>query len=141
MKFTTRYFCRLFLNHLQTTFPMAKHNETGQTGEVLALELLQEKGYQILETNWRYRRLEVDIIAMDGDTLVFVEVKTRTFDYHGRPEEFVDDQKMRFLQKAGQAYMQQINHDWAIRFDVVAVQMKSVNGLEIKHLEDAFFPW
>ena len=120
---------------------MAKHNQTGKTGEELALELLIEKNYQILETNWRYRRLEVDIIAMDGDTLVFVEVKTRTFDYHGRPEEFVDDNKMRFLQRAGQAYMQKINHDWAIRFDVIAVQLKSVAGLEINHLEDAFFPW
>lgn len=120
---------------------MAKHNETGQHGEALALALLLEKGYEVLETNWRYRRLEVDIIAMDGDTLVFVEVKTRTFDYHGRPEEFVDAKKMKFLQRAGQAYMRKIDHDWAIRFDVIAVQLKSIGGLEIKHLEDAFFPW
>ena len=120
---------------------MAKHNETGQTGEELALELLQRKGYEILETNWRHRRLEVDLIAMDGETLVFVEVKTRTFDYHGRPEEFVDVKKRKRLQRAAQAYMRKINHEWAIRFDVVAVQLKSVEGLEVRHLEDAFFPW
>lgn len=120
---------------------MAQHNETGQTGEAIALEFIKKKGYTILETNWRHSHLEVDIIAMDGDTLVFIEVKTRTFDYHGRPEEAVNQRKMKRLQKAGQAYMQKINHDWAIRFDVVAVQLKSMNGLEIRHLEDAFFPW
>ncbi|MEL7020557.1 MAG: YraN family protein [Bacteroidota bacterium] len=120
---------------------MAQHNDTGKRGEALALELLQQKKYVILETNWRYGRLEVDIIAMDGDTLVFVEVKTRTFDYYGKPETFVDKKKMRLLQRAAQAYMHQIQHDWAIRFDVVAVLLKSTSGLEVRHLEEAFFPW
>lgn len=120
---------------------MADTHDTGNTGEELAVRLLSDKGYIILENNWRYQRAEVDVIAMDGDTLVFVEVKTRTFDYHGKPEEAVDQKKKKLLQKAATAYMEQINHDWAIRFDVVAIQLKSVNGLEIRHLEDAFFPW
>ena len=100
---------------------MAKHLETGKRGEELALQLLQSKGFKILETNWRYKRLEVDIIAMDGPVLVFVEVKTRSYDYFGKPEVFVNTKKEKLLAQAAAAYMLAIRHEWSIRFDVVSM--------------------
>ena len=119
---------------------MAKHLETGKRGEELALQLLQSKGFRILETNWRFKRLEVDIIAMDGPVLVFVEVKTRSYDYFGKPEEFVNAKKEKLLAQAAAAYMHQIGHEWSIRFDVVSVLLHSEEKIEIRHLPDAFFP-
>ena len=119
---------------------MAKHLETGKTGENLAVELLRSKGYEILETNWRFRRSEVDIIAKDGLILVFVEVKTRSYDYFGRPESFVSARKKILLQDAAAAYMHQIHHTWEIRFDIIGILLPSNKQVEMKHFEDAFFP-
>lgn len=119
---------------------MAKHLEIGKRGEQLALQFLLSKGFRILETNWRYKRLEVDIIAMDGSVLVFVEVKTRTNDFFGKPEEFVDAKKEKLLAQAAAAYMLKINHEWSLRFDVVSVLLRSEGKIEIQHLPDAFFP-
>ncbi len=119
---------------------MAKHNETGKRGEEIAESLLREKGFTILETNWRHKRLEVDLIAKDGNVLVFVEVKTRSYDYFGKPEEFVDKKKERHLARAAAEYMRQTGHDWAIRFDVVSVILKNENAWEAEHIRDAFFP-
>ncbi len=119
---------------------MAKHNETGKRGEEIAESLLREKGFTILETNWRHKRLEVDLIAKDGNVLVFVEVKTRSYDYFGKPEEFVDKKKERHLARAAAEYMRQTGHEWAIRFDVVSVLLKNENAWEVEHIRDAFFP-
>ena len=119
---------------------MAKHIETGRHGEELAVEFLKNSGFEILETNWRCHRLEVDIIAKDGDTLVFVEVKTRSYDYFGRPEVFVDKKKERHLAMAAAEYMELTGHQWAIRFDVVSVLLKNGGEWEVKHLPDAFWP-
>ena len=119
---------------------MAKHLETGKHGEELALELLVSKGFKILETNWRYRRSEVDIIAKEGEVLVFIEVKTRSFDYFGRPETFVDKKKEKLLALAASEYMRLTGHEWAIRFDVVSVLLKNENEWVVEHLPDAFFP-
>ncbi len=119
---------------------MAKHNETGKRGEEIAGDLLREQGFTILETNWRHKRLEVDLIAKDGGVLVFVEVKTRSYDYFGKPEEFVDKKKERHLARAAAEYMRQTGHDWAIRFDVVSVILKIEKEWEVEHIHDAFFP-
>lgn len=119
---------------------MAKHLETGKKGEDLAVNFLQNNGFEILETNWRFRKLEVDIIAKEKNILVFVEVKTRSTNFFGQPEEFVDPAKEKHLAKAAAEYMALINHDWAIRFDVVAVVLKNNNDWDLKHIKDAFFP-
>ena len=119
---------------------MAKHLDTGKLGEDLAVAHLRQLGFEILETNWRHRRLEVDIIAKDGDLLVFVEVKTRSYDYFGKPEEFVTPAKERRLAQAAAAYMEQFGHDWAMRFDVVAVLKEKNGGFAVEHIRDAFFP-
>jgi len=117
---------------------MAKHIETGKKGEALAVDYLKEKGYQLLETNWRFSKAEIDIIMMDDEVLVFIEVKTRSYDYYGKPEESVTEKKQHLLADAAKVYMTKINHEWEIRFDVVAIVLGEPNGIE--HFEDAFFP-
>ena len=82
---------------------MARHNELGKEGELLALKMLKAKGYTILETNWRDYKAEVDIIATDKDELVIVEVKTRSTDYFGDPEDAVGPAKARNLIRAAEA--------------------------------------
>ena len=119
---------------------MAKHLDTGKLGEEIAVAHLRQQGLEVLETNWRHRRLEVDIIAMEASVLVFVEVKTRSYDYFGRPEEFVSPAKERHIAKAAAAYMEQTGHDWAMRFDVVAVLKEKNGGFKVEHIRDAFFP-
>ena len=119
---------------------MTTHLKTGQQGEALALDFLKKKGYDILATNWRYRRAEIDIIAKDGSILVFVEVKTRSYDFFGKPESFVNDRKKKLLIDAGTAYMREIRHDWEIRFDIVGILLAPSKPIRIEHFEDAFFP-
>ena len=74
---------------------MATHNELGILGEQLALEYLVEKGYKVLEKNWRYLKAEIDIIAQKDNTLIIVEVKTRTSTFFGNPEDFVTKTKVK----------------------------------------------
>jgi putative endonuclease len=123
----------------QKTPKMAKHNEVGQFGEQKATEFLEQKGYKILDRNWRHGRAEIDIVAMDGATLVFGEVKTRSNDLFERPELAVDEKKRRLLTRAAVAYMRKIGHEWAIRFDILAVILRGPD-FYIDHFEDAFFP-
>lgn len=118
---------------------MAKHNETGKKGEDIAYIYLTEKKIHVLERNWRYKRAEIDIIGMDDKTLVFVEVKTRTDDILERPENAVHTRKRTLMIKAAIAYMHQIKHDWAIRFDIISVILRAEKP-QIDHFKDAFFP-
>lgn len=118
---------------------MAKHHETGKLGERLAEDFLSNKGYEILETNWRHRRAEVDIIAKDKEILVFVEVKTRSDSYFGRPESFVTERKRTLMYEAASVYMERIGHDWEVRFDIVAVMIHNDVHQSVEHFRDAFF--
>lgn len=121
-----------------------KHLETGKQGEAAAAEFLEQKGWRIVERNWRSGRAEIDIIAWATDTLlVFVEVKTRSGvnSGFGGPEESVDAQKQNLLLRGAGVYMESIDYDWEIRFDVVAVILRDGKVLEISHIEDAFFPF
>jgi putative endonuclease len=119
---------------------MAKHNEVGQRGEQIATDFLTKKNYTILDRNWRYKRAEIDIVAMHGAVLVFAEVKTRSNDLFERPESAVDEKKRRLLARAAVAYMRKIGHEWAIRFDIIAVVLKEEHLFFVDHFEDAFFP-
>ena len=81
---------------------MAEHNDLGREGECWAADyLVREKGFVILARNWRHRQKEIDIVAQDGDTLVFVEVKTRSSD-DIPPSELVSYNKIRFLETAAE---------------------------------------
>ena len=109
----------------------------GQAAEELAAQHLQQQGYTIVARNYRYGRAEVDLIARKDQLLLFVEVKARSSDRFGYPEEFVSPQQQERLQDAAAHYV--IEHDWdhAIRFDIIAVLAKN-KRLEVEQLEDAF---
>ena len=119
---------------------MSNHLELGKKGEEIAVKFLKNKGHNVLEVNWRFRRSEIDIITKKDDILIFVEVKTRSDDYFGRPESFVTDRKRTLMIDAANAYMEQIGHDWEIRFDVVAILYHNQAHQTIDHFKDAFFP-
>ena len=112
---------------------------TGKDGEETAKRFLLEKGYEILETNWRFKKYEVDIISKTGQTIVFVEVKTRKSDIFGEPEIFVNRQKQNFLVAAAHQYITQNNIDVESRFDIIAI-LQLNNNQTVKHLEAAFYP-
>jgi len=82
----------------------------------------------------------VDLIAMDQDTLVFVEVKTRSYIYMHDPEDAINLRKRHLLIEAAAAYMREHDHDWAYRFDVISIVRESEQRYHIKHLVDAFEP-
>lgn len=117
---------------------MAKHNDLGKKGEELAATILLQKGYTILETNWRYRKAEIDILAQKNNILVVVEVKTRSSSYYGDPQNFINSKKVQLLIKAVNQYINRKNLNLEVRFDIIAV-IKSQEKLEIEHLENAFY--
>lgn len=117
---------------------MAEHNELGNWGEDIAIDLLVKKGYKIKERNWRFQKAEVDIIAQIENTLVAVEVKTRSTDYFGNPQDFIKPKKIKLLVKAVDEYVSRNDLDVNVRFDVIAI-IKTENEIKIEHLEDAFF--
>lgn len=109
---------------------------SGDYGESLAIAYLQHMGYELLAVNWRYRYWEVDIVAMDGDILVFVEVKSRSNLGFGQPEEFVDLKKQRNLIQAADAYIERMDYQGEIRFDIVSVYLGTS---KIELIKDAFW--
>lgn len=119
---------------------MAAHNELGVKGEITALDYLQSKGYTIMEINWRFSHAEVDIIAKHNNTIVFVEVKTRSTDHFGYPESAVDAAKQKNMALAADEYLDRNNIEMDVRFDVISIVMKN-NKPDLHHIEDAFFPY
>lgn len=116
------------------------HLQKGRDGEQIAAELLTTKGYVIAERNYRSGRAEIDLIAWQHDRLlVFVEVKTRSGEGFGGPEEAVSVAKQKRIVAAAGRYMESIGYDWAVRFDVIAVVLSPGNPPEVRHHEDAFF--
>ncbi|KAF0198149.1 MAG: hypothetical protein FD166_1500 [Bacteroidetes bacterium] len=118
---------------------MAEHNDLGRLGEEVALKHLREKGFTIRNTNWRFGKDEIDIIAEKDKYLVIVEVKTRRSAFFGEPEVFVNAGKQRFLVRAAQAYIEKNDIALEVRFDVVSIILNSTTK-EVKHIEDAFYP-
>lgn len=116
---------------------MAEHNETGTKGEEIAVAFLKEKGYEILETNWRFKHFEADIIATINNILVVAEVKTRQSNYFGEPETFVNKQKQKNLIKTANEYIICNNLDLEVRFDVISIILSNTQK-KINHIEDAF---
>jgi putative endonuclease len=118
---------------------MAEHNKLGNEGEKYAAKFLADKGYQILATNWRYGKKEIDIIARKAGIIAIVEVKTRTTDYFGRPEESVNLAKQKYLVEAANHFIQQIDFEADVRFDIISI-LKNGRNLKIEHIEEAYIP-
>lgn len=104
----------------------------GRSGEDRASRFLAEQGFRILERNYRISAGEIDLIALDRDTIVFVEVKTRTSDAYGAPELAVDHRKQTRMTKAALAYLKSRNlHQMPCRFDVVAITRTPEERIEL----------
>lgn len=112
--------------------------ETGAAGERLAAAYLEKKGYIIAERNYRCIFGEVDLIARDGNTIVFIEVKSRRSKEFGDPESSVGRTKQIKLSKIALAYLNERNFEnQSARFDVIAILLRR-NGNEIRHIQNAF---
>jgi putative endonuclease len=118
---------------------MAEHNDLGKKGEEMAIAHLRSKGYTILEQNWIFRKEEIDIIATKDNSLMIVEVKTRTSAYLEMPQAAVTKAKQRSMIKAASAYIEKHNIDMETRFDVISVVCNS-KWERVDHIEDAFYP-
>ena len=119
---------------------MAEHNDLGRKGEEIAINFITKKGYQVLETNWRHRKAEIDIIAKLDEVLIFIEVKSRSSYVFGRPESFVDAKKQQLIADAASVYMDEVGHEWEVRFDIISVLFHNEAYQSIDHFKDAFFP-
>jgi putative endonuclease len=117
---------------------MARHNKTGQEGETLAIQYFAAKGYIILHSNWRHSHYEIDIIAHKAEMLHFIEVKTRTSNKYGHPEESVSKKKIENLMKAGEEYLYQ-NPQWKkIQYDVLSINLTKNKSPEFFLIEDVY---
>lgn len=114
--------------------------ELGRKGEDIAARYLEQKGYRVAYRNFRAGMGEVDIIAWSPEgCLVFVEVKTRSADGFGGPEEAVNRKKQSQIARTAGAFMETIGYEGEIRFDIVSVLLSEGHLKAIRHAEDAFF--
>lgn len=120
----------------------ATHLESGAQGEEYAARLLKKARYKIIERNFRTPIGEIDIVARDGECLVFVEVRTRSSVVYGLPEETIDARKKERLHKAARWYLQKHRlGEIPCRFDVVAVvRTDEDTEPDAKIIKDAFRP-
>jgi len=117
---------------------LAQHNELGKLGEEMAVAFLQRNGYAILDTNWRYLKGEIDIIAKKDDVIAIVEVKTRTSIDIVAPEDSVNQKKIKLLVATANQYIIEKDIDLEARFDIITIHKKG-NKFDLNHIEDAFY--
>jgi len=118
---------------------MVSTRELGEIAEGLAAQHLEKLGYQILERNWYYGHLELDIVARDKDELVVVEVKARSGLRYEHPSEAVTNTKIKRIVEAADAYIIEKNIESETRFDVITVIFVD-HKFELEHFKDAFYP-
>jgi putative endonuclease len=118
--------------------PGAARFRFGRRGEQIAERHLRRLGYRIVARNYRAARAEIDIVAMDGETIVFVEVKRRTGTVAGTPEESVDLAKQEQIRRAAERFVAHYRAaERDARFDVVAI-VEGGRSRRLQHLKDAF---
>ena len=118
--------------------PRTGKKELGKKGEEMALRFLKKRGYRIIERNYACKMGEMDIIAREKDTLVFIEVKTRTSTTFGPPQLAVNPKKQLQMSKVALHFLKEKKlEDVKARFDVVAILL-GVRGEEIELIRDAF---
>ncbi len=126
------YFCENDIN-------MAEHLMLGKAGEDAAVAYLEKNDYAIRHRNWRRGHLEIDIVAIKNNEIIFIEVKTRKDNDYGEPFEAVDAKKATRLMRAADTYIKLYELDQSIRFDILSVTGDGTN-FEIEHIEEAFYP-
>ena len=114
--------------------------EIGQIGEDAAVKYLESQGYVILDRNWRCGHLEIDIVALDGDFLAIIEVKTREVNSLLSPTESITKSKQQNLISAANSYIRRNRRDEEVRFDVVSVIHHNGNVQDVELIKYAFYP-
>ena len=118
--------------------PWHRGRSAGQQGEDTAARYLTRQGYRIVQRNFRTPRGEIDLIATNGGTLIFIEVKARTDDAKGTPAAAVDERKQARIRRAAEWYCARYRtQDRSVRFDVVAISGRGPSR-RIELLKDAF---
>ena len=117
---------------------MAQHNQTGATGESMAVKHLAKEGFTILHQNWRHSHWEVDIIATKNNVLHFIEVKTRRSKKFGHPEDAVSKKKIQNLINASEEYLFQFPQWKRIQFDILSISILNNEPAEYFFIEDVF---
>ena len=118
---------------------MSYTKQTGNKGEDLAAARIQDKGYNIIERNWRFKHWEVDIIANKENKLHFFEIKTRTSALFGHPEESIGKRKMQSMLRAAEEY-QYMHPQWKLlQFDVLSITILKNKPIEYFLIEDIYF--
>jgi putative endonuclease len=116
-----------------------QNKDTGFLGENKAADYLISIGFTILFRNWRYKHLEVDLIASKGNCLHIIEVKTRRSNTYGYPEQHIDAIKMQHLKNAAALFQYQ-NPIWKrLQFDVIAIQLFAEDKWDLFYIEDVYF--
>ena len=118
---------------------MTEKQATGKFGEDFAVDYLISNGYNILDTNWRFGQLEIDIVAQKGDFIIFCEVKTRKNANFGSPENFVTPLKQRNIIRAAHHYISAKNISLEARFDIIAIT-QTKEAPTLNHIESAYAP-
>lgn len=118
---------------------MVSQREIGDIAEGLAKQHLLKLGYKILDTNWYYGHLELDIIAQEANELVIVEVKSRNGIRYEHPSEAVTNAKIKRIVEAADAYIQEKKLEQETRFDVITIIFYG-EKFELEHFKDAFYP-
>ncbi|MGZ3753119.1 MAG: YraN family protein [Mucilaginibacter sp.] len=119
---------------------MAQHLDLGRKGESLAKTFLENSGYEILDENWTHGKAEIDLIAYKDRVIIFAEVKTRSGNGFGEPEDFVDNRKQKLLADAADEYIYLMDHQGEVRFDIISILFNKNADYTLKHIEDAFWP-
>lgn len=114
--------------------------DKGNLGEELACEFLVDRGYRIMARNYVFHKKEVDIIARDKNTIVFVEVKQRATNYFGEPYRAVDIRKQRSIIMVANNYIKQNKIDLEARFDIISIIYIPEQKPKIEHIISAFEP-
>lgn len=115
-------------------------DDMGRKGEAIAVDYITDKGYRILDTNWRHGHKEIDIIARLNDEIVVIEVKTRAENYAEEPWEAVTPSKIRNIVEVADVWLR-INHvDLETRFDVISILINKDGSHTLEHFEGAFIP-
>ena len=118
---------------------MAKHNILGKKGEDLAADYLEQHGYIIRDRNWHCGHKDLDLVVTKDNTVVFVEVKTRTGNEWGDPRDFVTERKIRRIVMSADAYLRFNQVDMDVRFDIVSIVEKE-GEFKVEHIKQAFYP-
>ena len=116
-----------------------EQHELGKYGETLASQHLQKSGYIILDRNWKFGKIEIDIVVEFENQIIFVEVKTRENDYVGQPWEAVTISKQKRIIKAAHQYLIENDIDLEARFDIISIIHNSKYS-KLEHLKEAFYP-